>query len=168
MTPTVISSKDKVWNEEKTSNIEEKRQNTDEKMRNANDNEFSGSDYVSQFPCLNDSFEEPNCLRKVNIKIEYITDGYKETINHRSFTILSLLSQIGGFIGMFLGYSLLHLPQLAGFAATIVQNIATKNNKKDSKVLWNSIKQKKVLPKMNYVDSRRVLDRNVNHLKESI
>ena len=186
MTPTVISSKDKVWNEEKTSNIEEynsrekrnvnekskegksgsnkKRPKTDKKMKNANDNEFSGSDYISQFPCLNDSFEEPNCLRKVNIKIEYITDGYKETINRRSFTILSLLSQIGGFIGMFLGYSLLHLPQLAGFAATIVQNIATKDNKKDSKVLWNSIKQKKVLPKMNYVNSRGVLDRNVNHL----
>ena len=132
-------------NEEITSSTQETISKKDDK--------FSGADYVSRLPCLNAPFEDPKCLRKVNIKIEYIADGYKETINHRSFTVLSLLSQIGGFIGMFLGYSLLHLPQLAGFAATVAQNIATKNKKKDAKVLWHSIKQKKVLP---------------NHLKEAI
>lgn len=59
-------------------------------------------------------------------------------------------------------------PQLAGFAAAVAQNVATKNKEKDAKVLWNSIKQKIILPKMNLVNSRGVLDQKVNYLKEYI
>ena len=138
------------------------------KKDNDKNSKISEPEVVPQLPCLNDSIGDPKCLRKLNIKIEYIADGYKETINHRSFTVLSLISQIGGFIGMFLGYSLLHLPQLAGFAANVAQNVATKNKQKDAKVLWNSIKQKKVLPKMNLVNLGGALDQKVNYFKESI
>lgn len=46
------------------------------------------------------------------MKLEYAAEHYKETINNKAFSLASLWSQIGGFIGMFLGYSLLHLPEL--------------------------------------------------------
>ena len=49
----------------------------------------------------------------VKIEIEYAMKGYKKATNHRSFGMLSLWSQIGGFVGMFLGYSLLQLPTVA-------------------------------------------------------
>ena len=193
MTPTVFSSRDKILNEEEASiiqgddnrqkrNVNEKskksksgfnksnKQKNGKKEKNRNDenSQTFTPEVVPQLPCLNDSIGDLKCMMKVNIKIEYIAHGYKETINHRSFTVLSLLSQIGGVIGMFLGYSLLHLPQLVGFAATAAQNVATKDKQKDAKILWNSVKQKKILPKMNFVNVSGALDQKVNYLKECI
>ena len=193
MTPTVFSSRDKILNEEEASiiqgddnrqkrNVNEKskksksgfnksnKQKNGKKEKNRNDenSQTFTPEVVPQLPCLNDSIGDLKCMMKVNIKIEYIAHGYKETINHRSFTVLSLLSQIGGVIGMFLGYSLLHLPQLVGFAATAAQNVATKDKQKDAKILWNSVKQKKILRKMNFVNVSGALDQKVNYLKECI
>ena len=51
-------------------------------------------------------------LQKVRIIIEYMTVVYKETTLYKDFGMLSLWSQIGGFVGIFLGYSLLKLPEL--------------------------------------------------------
>ena len=53
-------------------------------------------------------------LGKVEIKIEYAILEFRETKNYRAFGVLSLWSQIGGFIGIFLGYSLLQVPDLIG------------------------------------------------------
>ena len=50
--------------------------------------------------------------KKVNLKVEYATIGFREIRNYRAFGLLSLWSQIGGFIGIFLGYSLLQVPEL--------------------------------------------------------
>ena len=46
-------------------------------------------------------------------EIEYLTHSYRETANKMAFDMATLWSQIGGFIGMFLGYSLLQVPELA-------------------------------------------------------
>ena len=43
---------------------------------------------------------------------EYLTDVYKETVIKLAFDMATLWSQVGGFIGMFLGYSLLQIPEL--------------------------------------------------------
>ena len=48
--------------------------------------------------------------KSVKIRIEYAMKGYKMATNNRAFGMLSLWSQIGGFVGMFLGLSLLQLP----------------------------------------------------------
>ena len=48
----------------------------------------------------------------VVVKIDYAALGFKELKNYRAFGVLSLWSQIGGFVGIFLGYSLLQIPEL--------------------------------------------------------
>ena len=60
-----------------------------------------------------DFLSSTNSGMKVKIQIEYAMKSYKKATNNRSFGILSLWSQIGGFVGMFLGYSLLQLPNVA-------------------------------------------------------
>ena len=49
----------------------------------------------------------------LKFNLEYSVNTYKETLNKKAFDLASLWSQIGGFIGIFLGYSLLQIPQLA-------------------------------------------------------
>ena len=55
-----------------------------------------------------------NKVSDLEIKLHYRTQHYKLSSNEKSFTLLSLWSEIGGFIGMFLGYSLLQFPELLG------------------------------------------------------
>ena len=49
---------------------------------------------------------------EVDIGIRYGLTTYKVATNNQAFTFLSLFSQIGGFVGIFLGFSLLQLPVL--------------------------------------------------------
>ena len=42
----------------------------------------------------------------------YMDDFYEEIINVRDFGFESLWSGVGGFVGIFLGYSLLQIPDL--------------------------------------------------------
>jgi len=53
-------------------------------------------------------------IKEVTLRIEYGTIGFKEIRNYRAFGLLSLWSQIGGFVGIFLGYSLLQVPEIIG------------------------------------------------------
>ena len=46
------------------------------------------------------------------IKLLYISDEYEEIKNLRKFDEESLFSQVGGFIGIMLGASLFHLPDI--------------------------------------------------------
>ena len=48
----------------------------------------------------------------VSISITYTTETYQEIRNERAFGIEALGSGVGGFIGIFLGYSLLQVPEL--------------------------------------------------------
>ena len=48
----------------------------------------------------------------VNIGIRYGLATYKVATNNQAFTLLSLWSQIGGFVGIFLGFSLLQVADL--------------------------------------------------------
>ena len=49
-----------------------------------------------------------------NIKFEYIDDYYQEIEYLAYFDGESLISNLGGFIGIFLGYSLMQVPELLG------------------------------------------------------
>ena len=51
----------------------------------------------------------PNTLR---INVHYSSEIYQEIKNLRDFTEEAMWSSIGGFIGMFLGYSLLQIPDI--------------------------------------------------------
>ena len=48
----------------------------------------------------------------VSISIMYTTETYQEIRNEKAFGIEALGSGVGGFIGIFLGYSLLQVPEL--------------------------------------------------------
>ena len=51
-------------------------------------------------------------MRRVDLTVKYESLGFREVRNYRAFGLLSLWSQIGGFVGIFLGYSLLQVPEL--------------------------------------------------------
>ena len=71
----------------------------------------------------------------VKIRIEYAMKGYKKATNNRAFGILSLWSQIGGFVGIFLGYSLLQLPSLVWKNIQHTMNVMRKVNENGTKIL---------------------------------
>ena len=54
-------------------------------------------------------------IQKTNnmkIKIAYMEPTYQETENVQDFTFESFFSSLGGFIGIFLGYSMMQIPEL--------------------------------------------------------
>ena len=48
------------------------------------------------------------------IRILYLDRYYQEITYSRSFSIESVISNVGGFVGIFLGYSMLQLPEILG------------------------------------------------------
>ena len=64
----------------------------------------------------------------LKIKLYYRIQHYTLASNKEAFTLFSLWSQVGGFIGIFLGYSLLQLPELLGYISMRIKN-ATDNFK---------------------------------------
>ena len=48
----------------------------------------------------------------ITFRINYMDDSYQETENFRDFNFESFFSSLGGFIGIFLGYSMLQIPEL--------------------------------------------------------
>ena len=109
-----------------------KNKNGDTDIEPTPNNNALGED-TEQVPCKDEDHLDPKCNLKVKVKIEYIAEGYKETVNYRAFDILSLCSQIGGIIGMFLGYSLLHVPTFFGRGITWIENMfRSQRYKKDN------------------------------------
>ena len=48
----------------------------------------------------------------MRFKIKYLDNKFQEIVNEKAFSFEMFWSSIGGFIGIFLGYSLLQVPQL--------------------------------------------------------
>ena len=65
--------------------------------------------------------------RIVELNVKYEAVGFREIRNYRAFGLLSLWSQIGGFIGMFLGYSLLQVPELIAYGIGWVKLVMNQN-----------------------------------------
>lgn len=61
-----------------------------------------------------------------HIDIDYNLKSYKEIKNTRDFGLESLCSQIGGFIGICLGYSLLQVPEIITNSVTWLNNLFKK------------------------------------------
>ena len=47
-----------------------------------------------------------------NVKIIYTENYYQEIANSQDFSLEAFFSGVGGFIGIFLGYSILQIPEL--------------------------------------------------------
>ena len=55
-------------------------------------------------------FDDPNSTSLI-LKFEYPLE-YKETVNTRAFIVYDLWSQIGGIVGIIVGYSLMQIPDM--------------------------------------------------------
>ena len=49
---------------------------------------------------------------KLRLNISYTTEDFQEIVNVKAFDVETLWSSVGGFIGIFLGYSLLQVTEL--------------------------------------------------------
>ena len=79
---------------------------------------------IKNYKSIMESYHEPcNEMRIVSIKqwkaiptpgvgISYVDEVYEEVVNHRSFGFEMFWSGIGGFVGMFLGFSFLQIPEM--------------------------------------------------------
>ena len=54
---------------------------------------------------------------------------YEEIQNTKSFDLESFVSGVGGFIGIFLGYSILQLPELLGLLTSLLRKLRQDNRK---------------------------------------
>ena len=61
--------------------------------------------------------------------MEYKQGRFLETTQVKAYDTKSLVGNIGGYVGMILGYALLNIP---GILTEIFQNILIKKSKKDS------------------------------------
>ena len=68
-----------------------------------------------------------NIIKSINsnteIQLEYATRSYQEIRNQEDFGFESFWSSVGGFIGIFMGYSLLQIPDLLKLLPAFIQKI---------------------------------------------
>ena len=73
--------------------------------------------------------EEPNEWDDRRVKFLYADTVYEEIQNSKSFDLESFVSGVGGFIGIFLGYSILQIPELLGLLTCLMANLKQDNKK---------------------------------------
>ena len=57
-----------------------------------------------------ETIQQPNYQRYIMLQFAYMIENYEEYVNHREFGIEGLGAGIGGYVGIFLGYSFLQIP----------------------------------------------------------
>ena len=55
----------------------------------------------------------------LKLYISYTTEDFQEIVNVKDFDVETLWSSVGGFIGIFLGYSLLQFPEILDYVWSI-------------------------------------------------
>ena len=65
----------------------------------------------------------PDTLESVRIRIEYMERYYQEIVNGEEFGFESFWSAVGGFLGIFMGYSMLQLPDFVAYLYSVLHNI---------------------------------------------
>ena len=67
--------------------------------------------------------EEENESEDPTMQFRYTESVYQEIVNTENFGFESLLSGVGGFVGIFLGYSILQLPELLSLIPTFARKL---------------------------------------------
>ena len=65
--------------------------------------------------------EDFNTSWNVWVKINYKSEYYMEVVNYQATTLDDLFCQIGGLVGIFLGYSLLQFPEVLYIGIVLIQ-----------------------------------------------
>ena len=73
-----------------------------------------------QFNYSSKSSEGPFKI-ELELKLSFTTEKLKVVKQYKADTITSLVAEAGGYVGMFLGYSLLQIP---GFLVTVAQALS--------------------------------------------
>ena len=79
-----------------------------------------------------DDWTEKNDLNDARLMFSYEDNVYEEIQNSKSFDLESFVSGVGGFIGIFLGYSILQIPELLEVLASLMYNV--KQGKRQGKI----------------------------------
>ena len=69
------------------------------------------------------STQEENPSDNPRIMFMYEPKDYEEIQNTQDFDLESFVSGVGGFIGIFLGYSILQLPELLGSLTSLMSKL---------------------------------------------
>ena len=59
----------------------------------------------------------------IQISKKYLDNKYQEIVNEREFSFETFWSSVGGFVGIFMGYSLLQIPELVAGLYSWCRNI---------------------------------------------
>ena len=59
----------------------------------------------------------------VRLRFEYMEKYYLEILNSQEFAFESVFSAVGGFLGIFMGYSMLQLPEFIDYLYLVLRNI---------------------------------------------
>ena len=73
------------------------------------------------------------------LKLDYPVE-YRETINQRAYNFYALWSQIGGIVGIIVGYSLMQIPEVIEILINKFPLYHKKTNKQQNNFLGNVIK----------------------------
>ena len=65
----------------------------------------------------------PDNMESLRIRIEFMERYYQEIVNGQDFGFESFWSAVGGFLGIFMGYSMLQLPDFVAYSYSIFHNI---------------------------------------------
>ena len=76
--------------------------------------------------------EEDNEWEDPRIKFLYDESDYEEMTNTKGFDFESFVSGVGGFIGIFLGYSILQIPDLLELLPSF--NLTSRRNNQGGKI----------------------------------
>ena len=107
----------------------------------------NANDYIEKYDEILNSYDPPcidmkvlvgneqnlplkNPNEEIDIKLTYNEKNYLEIENHRDFGFETFWTSVGGFIGLFLGYSLLQIPELLANILTYISRPSRRRKNK--------------------------------------
>ena len=78
-----------------------------------------------------ETVQQPNYQRYILFQFIYMNENYEEYVNFRDFDIEGLGAGVGGYVGIFLGYSFLQIPSTLNSLFMWMKRLITKHHRKD-------------------------------------
>ena len=78
-----------------------------------------------------ETIQQPNYQRYILLHFAYMIESFEEYVNHREFGIEGLGAGIGGYVGIFLGYSFLQIPSTMNDLWIWLKRLKTKCHMKE-------------------------------------
>ena len=69
----------------------------------------------------------PMANNSFGLGMQFVMKGYLEIKQEQAYTFTSLVGNVGGYMGLFLGYAILHFPKLLTVLARVVLMLVLDN-----------------------------------------